>query len=395
MAVDTRFVVEQFALCQRFASMGQTKSSNSLLPESYARVQTNYLKQNRKESFTAAYGDVNKSYTFPESLQILASSYVKAVLPLNSSANYKTIPGLWIIDKFYLRCNGDLVYSGCYQTLLNDHLQSLTDEDARAYCEALMGYVAGAASGAARTVFLPIPLPNSHLWRYGGRGQGAYPFTSHRNNKIEIAFDFFANTHTTADRTNVSPAMTGVQIIHKEVICPLSQAPTLRDARGRYALVSRRYTQLQDWTAATASAEQDIVVSNLSGCVCEIIVEAAPQQTNLDELDLSSPVTPSAVRLICDSVECINHDSEAECRLIEYSHGYRKNDFFNSMTYRLVFGSHGAESDRTFQGAINFSGVTQANLKLTFPVNVNFRVTAVQLGVTSISSTGRLTQKID
>ena len=124
------------------------------------------------------------------------------------------------------------------------------------------------------------------------------------------------------------------------------------------------------------------------------IVEAAPQQTNL-ELDLSSPVTPSAVRLICDSVECINHDSEAECRLIEYSHGYRKNDFFNSMTYRLVFGSHGAESDRTFQGAINFSGVTQANLKLTFPVNVNFRVTAVQLGVTSISSTGRLTQKID
>ena len=338
---------------------------------------------------------MNRSYTFPESLQILASSYVKAVLPLNSSANYKTIPGLWIVDKFYLRCNGDLVYSGSYQTLLNDHLQSLTDEDARAYCQALMGYVPGAASGAARTVFLPIPLPNSHLWRYGGRGQGAYPFTSHRNNKIEIAFDFFANTHTTADRSNVSPAMTGVQIIHKEVICPLSQAPTLRDARGRYALVSRRYTQLQDWTAATAAAEQDIVVSNLSGCVCEIIVEAAPQQANLDELDLSSPVTPSAVRLICDSVECINHDSEAECRLIEYSHGYRKNDFFNSMTYRLVFGSHGAESDRTFQGAINFSGVTQANLKLTFPVNVNFRVTAVQLGVTSISSTGRLTQKID
>ena len=102
MAVDTRFVVEQFALCQRFASMGQTKSSNSLLPESYARVQTNYLKQNRKESFGAAYADVNKSYTFPESLQILASSYVKAVLPLNSSANYKTIPGLWIVDKFYV-----------------------------------------------------------------------------------------------------------------------------------------------------------------------------------------------------------------------------------------------------------------------------------------------------
>jgi hypothetical protein len=129
--------------------------------------------------------------------------------------------------------------------------------------------------------------------------------------------------------------------------------------------------------------------------VVEFIIEACPQQSDLDRLDLLSPVTPSAVRLICDSVECINHDSEAECKLIEYSHGYRKNDFYNSITYRLVFGSHGAESDRTFQGAINFSGVTQANLKLTFPVNVTYRITAVQLGITAISTTGRLKQSID
>ena len=258
-----------------------------------------------------------------------------------------------------------------------------------------MGHIPGAASGAARTVFLPIPLPNSHLWRYGGRGQGTFPFTSFRNNKLEISFDFFANTHNAADRSNPSPAMTDVRIVHKEVICPLSQAPTLRDARGRYALVSRRYTQLQDWTAAGSGVEQDIVVSNLSGCVVEMIVEACPQQSDLDRLDLSSPVTPSSVRLICDSVECVNHDSEAECRLIEYSHGYRKNDFYNSCTYRLVFGSHGAESDRTFQGAINFSGITQANLKLKFPEAVNFRITAVQLGVTAIGTTGRLRQNID
>ena len=138
MAVDTRFVVEQFALCSRFAAMGQTKSDNSLLPQSYGRVQTNYLKQNRKETFACAYADVNKSYTFPESLQILASSYLECTLPLNGAGNYKSIPGLWIIDKFYLRCNGDLVYSGCYQTLLSDHIASLTDEDARAYVEAYM-----------------------------------------------------------------------------------------------------------------------------------------------------------------------------------------------------------------------------------------------------------------
>ena len=59
-----------------------------------------------------------------------------------------------------------------------------------------------------------------------------------------------------------------------------------------------------------------------------------------------------------------------------------------------MFGSHGADSDRTFQGAMNFSGVSQSNLK-TFPVQTQFRVIAVQLAVTSITSSGRLVQKID
>ena len=155
MAVDTRFLVDQFALCARYAALGQTKSSNSLLPQSYGRVQTSFLKQNRKETFTFAYGDVGKSYVFPESLQVLASSYIRATLPANGSGNYKQIPGLHIIDKYYVRCNGDLVYSGSYQTLMSDHLASLRDEDARAYAEAHLGYVPGAASGAERKVWLP------------------------------------------------------------------------------------------------------------------------------------------------------------------------------------------------------------------------------------------------
>ena len=176
MATDTRFVVDQFALCNRFAALGTTKQENSLLPQSYGRVQTPFLKQNRKETFAVAWGETNKTYTFPESLQVLASAYLRVVLPQNGSGNYKTIPGVQVIDKIYIRCNGDLVYSVPYRT---------------AYCAAHLGYKAGAASGAERVCWLPIPLPNSSLWRYGGRGQGALPFTSFRNNKIEVSFDFY------------------------------------------------------------------------------------------------------------------------------------------------------------------------------------------------------------
>ena len=397
MGTDVRFVVDQFALCNRFASLGVTNPDNTLLPQAYGRVQTAYLKQNRKESFPVAYGDTNKSYTFPESLRALQAAYLRVVLPANNSGHYKTLPGLHVIKTIHIRCNGDLVYSTPYRTVMSDHLASLRDESARAYAAAHLGFVAGAASGDERVCWLPIPLPNSSIWRYGGRSQGALPFSSFKNNKIEITFDFYDNTYNAADRSNPSPAITGGQIVMKEIVAPLSQMPVLSDARGRYSVVSRRFTILgaQDFEMAAANAEVDVVVSNLTGCVTEIIVEAYADDPNQDRLDVTAPILPSSVRLVCDSVECIKYDTADECRLVEYSHGYRRNDFYSGNVYRLVFGSHGADTDRQFCGAMNFQGITQANLKLKFPQQVSFRVLAVQLGVTSITSSGRLIQKLD
>ena len=395
MGTDTRFLVDQFALCNRFAALGVMSPDNALLPQSYGRVQTPFLKQNRKETFSVAYGDSNKSYTFPESLRVLNAAYLRVELPVNGAGNYKQIPGMHIIKTVHIRCNGDLVYTTPYRSLISDHLASLRDESARAYAAAHLGYVAGAASGAARVCWLPIPLPNSSIWRYGGRGQGALPFQSFGKNKIEVTFDFYDNTYSAADRSNPPPALTGTQVIMKEVIAPLSQMNVLADARGRYSTVSRRFTILQDFATAAAGVEQDIVVSNLSGCVTELIVEAFAHDANQDRLDVKAPITPSEVRLVADSIECIKYDTQDECRLVEYSHGYRRNDFYNNSVYRLVFGSHGADTDRQFCGAMNFSGITQANLKLRFPSQVSFRVIAVQLGVTSITSAGRLVQKID
>ena len=395
MGTDVRFVVDQFALCNRFASLGVANPDNTLLPQAYGRVQTAYLKQNRKEAFNVAWGDENKSYTFPESLRALQAAYLRVTLPTNNAGNYKDLPGLHVIKTIHIRCNGDLVYSTPYRSVMSDHLASLRDESARAYAAAHLGYKAGAPSGDARVCWLPIPLPNSSIWRYGGRSQGALPFGSFKNNKIEITFDMYDSTYSAADRTAPSPAMTGGQIIMKEVVAPLSQMPVLSDARGRYSIVSRRFTILQDFATAAANAEVDIVVSNMSGCVTEIIVEAFAHDANEDRLDIRAPVVPNSVRLICDSVECIKYDTEDECRLVEYSHGYRRNDFYQGNVYRLVFGSHGADTDRQFCGAMNFQGITQANLKLKFGVQTKFRVLAVQLGVTSITSSGRLVQKLD
>ena len=135
----------------------------------------------------------------------------------------------------------------------------------------------------------------------------------------------------------------------KEVVAPLSHMNVLANARGRYSSVSRRLTVLKDFDAAAPAAagvEQDIVVSNLSGCVTELIVEAFAHDANLDRLDIRAPVTPSEVRLVTDSVECFKMESQDECRLTEYSHGYRRNDFYGNTVYRLVFGSHGVDTPK-------------------------------------------------
>ena len=131
MGTDVRFVVDQFALCNRFASLGVTNPDNTLLPQAYGKVQTPFLKQNRKESFAVAYGDTNKTYTFPESLRVLQAAYLRVDLPVNASGDYKDLPGLHVIKTIHIRCNGDLVYSTPYRTLMLDHLASLRDSGLR------------------------------------------------------------------------------------------------------------------------------------------------------------------------------------------------------------------------------------------------------------------------
>ena len=119
---------------------------------------------------------------------------MRVTLPLNNAGHYKMMPGLHIIKTVHIRCNGDLVYSTPYRSVMSDHLASLRDESARAYAAAHLGYIAGSPSGAARVCWLPIPLPNSSIWRYGGRSQGALPFSSFKNNKIEVTFDLYDAT---------------------------------------------------------------------------------------------------------------------------------------------------------------------------------------------------------
>jgi len=389
---DTRQIVDSFALSQNFASMGVTTRENSLLPRKYNRVPTPYMKQNRRQPFSVAYGDEGVSYEFQESLQIVQSAFLKVTLPAHS-INYKKVPGLHIIKTVSLRSTGDLVYQVDYQTLLLEHLQSLSDEDVREYSAAFLGDVGSPAQGS-RDVYLPLPLPNSPLWYRGGRSNGVMPWQSFKNNTIRMDFDFYANDRTSTVAAP-SPPLSGGEILIKECIVPLSQINNYKNARANFSTISRRFTEVKDWTTAEADTQQDITVSNLNGCVTQIIVHAIPFNSQISEADVRAPVTPSKVQLIADSIKIIDQPNKSEARLIEYSHGFKRNELFSGQTYRLCFSSHGSEDDDTFVGAMNFSYLSECQLRIEFDEKVHYKIVAVQLVRTDILPSGRLKQTLN
>lgn len=398
MATDLRWVVDNYALCSRFSSLAVPEVDNVLLPKQYQKAAVPFMKQVRRTNFACAYGETGRTYLYPESLQAVASSFLHCKLPENSAADYKQIPGLHVLKRVTFRCNGDLVYSCNYDVLINDYFESLDDQESKRYAQVLLGYQPGAASGNAREVFLPIPMPNSHLWARGGsRGQGVMPMQSFRNSTLEVIFDFFEAKQTSADPSNPSPAMTNCEIMHKEIICPLSTQKDIAKSDS-YHCVGRRLTQIQDWTTAESETETTVVVSNLSGCVQEFLIQAVAYESDDSTLNLQSPIVPSSIKMVADSVEILNRPSQAEINLLEFQHGFRANEFYTGPTYRLVFGSHGAsalEGAGMYHGAINFTGISQADLRITWPEKVRYRIIANVLAINEVTSEGRFTQKLD
>lgn len=393
MSTNTRAIVDSFNLAHRFAVLGHTEQDNGLLPRKYKRVHTPYMKQNRRADFAVSYGGTNLSYEFPQSMKIVGSAFLKITLPAASS-NYKTVPGLHLIKNFTLRCSGNLVYTVDYQTLLLEHLSSLSDEDAREYAACYLGDV-GSPSAAARDVYLPIAFPNSSVFFRGGRGNGILPWQSFRDRRIEIIFDMFDAKFPAADGATDCPAITSSEILVKECVVPQAQEKRYISARANYSVVGKKYTKIQDWTVAEGNALQEIVVSNLSGCVTSLVVEAIPWASDIATCDVRNPVTPSSAQLVADSVLVIDQESQSEIRLIEAQHGFKRNAYFNGQTYRMCFSSHGFEDDDTFVGAMNYSHYSQVLMKIQWPEKVYFKIHACQLVKNDITSEGDLKQRLE
>ena len=155
------------------------------------------------------FSSQNFSVYLPESLRVLKEAYLKIEVPQCASA-FKTYPGLHFIDKIRILSAGQEVYVCDYHQHLVDYLQQLRDEDGRQFGKTYLGWET-VASNAARTIMLPILLPNSPFLLRDGkdlRGHGIFPSYLGQN-RLEIQFTMKANTFQSANGTDTVPTISG------------------------------------------------------------------------------------------------------------------------------------------------------------------------------------------
>ena len=136
---------------------------DKLSPVTYGRLRTLYGHTWREEQLSTQFdwGTNQFSVYLPESLYVVSSVYLKINLPANGAGNYKVYPGIDALRTLRLMSNGTEVYTCDVNLFLHEYLESLSEEGLRVFSQAYLGKNSGAADGAARTIMVPILLPNS------------------------------------------------------------------------------------------------------------------------------------------------------------------------------------------------------------------------------------------
>ena len=175
---------------------------NKLIPPQFGRTESNFITTWREEQVDSRFdwGTRNFSVLLPESLRVLTSIYIRVDLPAITGDVYKPYPALHILDRLTVLSGGQEVYSCDVAVHLADYCQSLSEEQLKIFGQTYLGNET-VMTGAARSVMVPVLLPNSsYLGRNGHdtRGHGVFPAYL-GNNRLELQFTVNPATFVAAD----------------------------------------------------------------------------------------------------------------------------------------------------------------------------------------------------
>ena len=391
---NTQPIIQAFALGSRFQNGKST--SDYLAPPAFLRKPVLSLKTWRSEKLpsTCDWGQ-QVTYELPQSARILSSAYLKIDLPALGSSTYRQNPGLFCISKFHLRSGGNIVYEASVNDQWRSCLETFeTQQEFQKYGKTFLGYE-DSLSLAARTVYIPLPLPNSHLMRRSMQQNGIFPTETNRV-AIELVFTMAANTQQALTSSVVTPSISNACSIELHTVeMSQSTASLYRNKVGNYSIVAQRHLVLKDWTAATANVEYELNLNAPTGNIQEFTICAVPTPGSNAHRDVyANAVLPTEVRVVVDGITV--YEKKARQIAIEnYTQGYRKDHDECKEVCHVVFGSHGSSSSACYAGSFNFRQVSQCKLYVKFGANVDFKIASVSLQSIQIQSSGTIKAFLD
>ena len=167
------------------------------------------------------------------------------------------------------------------------------------------------------------------------------------------------------------------------------------DARGKYSVITRRFTELTSgWQDATANTNVTWNINQPQGVVTEVLVLAVPTNANANLLQTEQFVQPTKMKVTADSIVQIDMDSPEKIQCQLYENGFDENGIFPQPA-RLCFSSHCCDNSYAYTGGYNQQIASTIQYDFEFNQNVKYKLVAVQLQRVRIDALGRMSAKLD
>ena len=375
-------------------------SQDKLVPSEFTRIRTPFLQTWRQEQLSSTFdwGANAFSWYSPESLRVISSMFLRIELPALSSGSYKDIPGMYVLERVRFLTGGSESYFVQPQLFLRDYIESLTDEEAKRFITTFLGYRGDGGSNEARTLLIPIMLPNSaYLFRNGkdSHGHGIFPAYL-GTNRLEVQFTVNAPGHVVKNGAeNPGTIINKCSVMIHQVEMSSKDIEKYSDSRGSYSVMTRRFTELTDgWTAATADTRVKINQSQPIGVVTELFALAVPSGTNNADKEIQTMVLAKHIGITSDSVVQKQLDTPEKVEVELWQNGFIGNAYANSPS-RLCCAAHAADAENLYSGGYNMQHSSQVTVDIEYPQNVDFRLYAVQLQRVIIDPDGNIVSSLD
>ncbi len=390
-------LIRSWALQGSFAN--GAVSQDKLVPREFTRIRTPFINTWRQEQLasTCDWDAQAFSWHVPESLRVVSSMFLRVELPATGGGNYKDIPGLYVLDQIRFLSQGSESYKCDPALYLRDYIESLTDEESKRFCKTFLGYK-DVADGAARTLMIPILLPNSaYLFRNGRdtHGHGIFPCYL-GTNRLEVQLRFNgADFPCVNGATSPGSISNKCSVMIHNVEMSSRDLERYSDSRGAYSVMTRRFTEITDgWTNVAASTRHKINQAQPIGNVTELFCLAVPEGADANDRSLRTQTHADFFQITSDSVVQKSLDTPEKVQLELWQNGFIGNTLVNSPS-RICFAAHCAEAENLYSGAYNMAHSSNITVETEFPVAVDMRIFAVQLQRIVIDADGNLISSLD